>query len=328
MRRTLYTTYVSWWRRRWNGERATAELPETPSLGPDLEAAPRPAHRAGVAPARPARGAGAALLRGPDRAGDRRGPRVQRRDRQEPGRPGHGHAALLPHPATRGGPMTDEQRLSEAFEHLVPQPPARPERSAAVTRRVRRTRQRRAATVVVGAALAVAAAVTAPTVLGSDDPPPRVEVATAEPTCAGPARGPSDGTLPAGATAVRLCPGKGTPFQPPDDVLTSGVDAARRPRQQPARAGCRRTLHRGPWSWLPTRVRLPRRLDIGRGGRALRLPRAQGRTRRPLPPGGAVRALHRAAPRAARDPRPPGRVRRRPDLRGTSTCPRWPGRAR
>ncbi len=37
VRRTLYTTYVSWWRRRWNGERATADLPETPVLGADLE---------------------------------------------------------------------------------------------------------------------------------------------------------------------------------------------------------------------------------------------------------------------------------------------------
>ncbi|KQW46110.1 hypothetical protein ASC77_19455 [Nocardioides sp. Root1257] len=36
VRRTLFTTYVSWWRRRWNGERATAELPETPTPGPDL----------------------------------------------------------------------------------------------------------------------------------------------------------------------------------------------------------------------------------------------------------------------------------------------------
>jgi RNA polymerase sigma-70 factor (sigma-E family) len=37
VRRTLYTTYVSWWRRRWNGERATAELPETPVDSVDLE---------------------------------------------------------------------------------------------------------------------------------------------------------------------------------------------------------------------------------------------------------------------------------------------------
>lgn len=29
VRRVLFTTYVSWWRRKWNGERPTAELPET-----------------------------------------------------------------------------------------------------------------------------------------------------------------------------------------------------------------------------------------------------------------------------------------------------------
>jgi RNA polymerase sigma-70 factor (sigma-E family) len=36
VRRALFTTYVSWWRRRWNGERATAELPESGVDGPDL----------------------------------------------------------------------------------------------------------------------------------------------------------------------------------------------------------------------------------------------------------------------------------------------------
>lgn len=36
VRRTLYTTYVSWWRRRWNGERPTAQLPEAPDAAPDL----------------------------------------------------------------------------------------------------------------------------------------------------------------------------------------------------------------------------------------------------------------------------------------------------
>lgn len=36
VRRTMYTTYVSWWRRRWNGERPTERLPETAAPGPDL----------------------------------------------------------------------------------------------------------------------------------------------------------------------------------------------------------------------------------------------------------------------------------------------------
>jgi RNA polymerase sigma-70 factor (sigma-E family) len=30
VRRVMYTTYVAWWRRRWNGERPTADLPERP----------------------------------------------------------------------------------------------------------------------------------------------------------------------------------------------------------------------------------------------------------------------------------------------------------
>ncbi|GAB3199438.1 SigE family RNA polymerase sigma factor [Nocardioides hungaricus] len=37
VRRTMYTTYVSWWRRRWNGERPTERLPEATEPGPDLE---------------------------------------------------------------------------------------------------------------------------------------------------------------------------------------------------------------------------------------------------------------------------------------------------
>lgn len=36
VRRAMYTTYVSWWRRRWNGERPTEELPEAGATGPDL----------------------------------------------------------------------------------------------------------------------------------------------------------------------------------------------------------------------------------------------------------------------------------------------------
>ena len=29
VRRVLFTTYISWWRRKWRGERPTADLPET-----------------------------------------------------------------------------------------------------------------------------------------------------------------------------------------------------------------------------------------------------------------------------------------------------------
>ena len=31
VRRVLFTTYAAWWRRRWNGERPTADLPERPA---------------------------------------------------------------------------------------------------------------------------------------------------------------------------------------------------------------------------------------------------------------------------------------------------------
>jgi RNA polymerase sigma-70 factor (sigma-E family) len=34
VRRVLVNTYASWWRRRWNGERATAELPEATDADP------------------------------------------------------------------------------------------------------------------------------------------------------------------------------------------------------------------------------------------------------------------------------------------------------
>jgi RNA polymerase sigma-70 factor (sigma-E family) len=45
VRRTLFTTYVAWWRRKWNGERPTARPPDSaghtadPDLGHDLMAA-------------------------------------------------------------------------------------------------------------------------------------------------------------------------------------------------------------------------------------------------------------------------------------------------
>ena len=42
VRRILVTTYSSWWRRRWNGEQATAELPE--QVGPDASAASDDSH--------------------------------------------------------------------------------------------------------------------------------------------------------------------------------------------------------------------------------------------------------------------------------------------
>jgi len=38
VRRVLFTTYVSWWRRKWRGERPTAELPETATTAVDTDA--------------------------------------------------------------------------------------------------------------------------------------------------------------------------------------------------------------------------------------------------------------------------------------------------
>lgn len=38
VRATMITTSTSWWRRRWHGERATADLPESPT-GQDMQAA-------------------------------------------------------------------------------------------------------------------------------------------------------------------------------------------------------------------------------------------------------------------------------------------------
>jgi RNA polymerase sigma-70 factor (sigma-E family) len=35
VRRTLFTTYVAWWRRKWNAERPTAQPPESPASPTD-----------------------------------------------------------------------------------------------------------------------------------------------------------------------------------------------------------------------------------------------------------------------------------------------------
>jgi RNA polymerase sigma-70 factor (sigma-E family) len=37
VRRTLFTTYVAWWRRNWNGERPTERLPERAAAAPDSD---------------------------------------------------------------------------------------------------------------------------------------------------------------------------------------------------------------------------------------------------------------------------------------------------
>jgi RNA polymerase sigma-70 factor (sigma-E family) len=37
VRRTLFTTYVAWWRRKWNGERPTERPPEQPTRAVDAD---------------------------------------------------------------------------------------------------------------------------------------------------------------------------------------------------------------------------------------------------------------------------------------------------
>ena len=39
VRRVLVTTYATWWRRKWNGERPTETLPEQASVAPDTDSA-------------------------------------------------------------------------------------------------------------------------------------------------------------------------------------------------------------------------------------------------------------------------------------------------
>ncbi|GAB3199441.1 hypothetical protein GCM10027062_16110 [Nocardioides hungaricus] len=130
--------------------------------------------------------------------------------------------------------MTDERRLSETLHRIVPTPPDRPERRTAVAERVRRHRRRTAATTVAVAAVVVGAvvgaAVAVPAALSGADgdadpvattPTTQASELTCPPTDQRPT-GP--GTLPAGATAVRLCQGPGTPFDAPADALTTDVD--------------------------------------------------------------------------------------------------------
>ncbi len=38
VRRVMYTTYISWWRRKWRGERPTEHLPERPAAVADSDA--------------------------------------------------------------------------------------------------------------------------------------------------------------------------------------------------------------------------------------------------------------------------------------------------
>ena len=87
-RKAITTTAISWFRRKgWDNERPTDALPEGGSPGHADAVADRTAIWAGAAgtAAAAARGAGAALLRGPDRGADRRGDGLCRGHGEEPG---------------------------------------------------------------------------------------------------------------------------------------------------------------------------------------------------------------------------------------------------
>ena len=101
VRRVLVNTHNSWWRRRWNGERATGELPETAMDHPQSTVDERDEvwRALGRLPQTPAGGAGAAILRGSQRGTDRRDPRHGAGHGEKLRRQGFGSAAPRPEPA-------------------------------------------------------------------------------------------------------------------------------------------------------------------------------------------------------------------------------------
>jgi len=232
VRRVLFTTYVAWWRRRWNGERPTEVLPETVAA-----------------------------------ESDRPGSRHQRRHGQEPDCPRSRGPSRLSARLVRGGVMSDD-RLRDALSGLVPEPPATPERAAGARARAASGRRGRIAAGVATAA--VAAAIVVPFALtgGADraDQSP-LPVTTSTPTPAagafvcppppadqavgGPLAGPD--TLPDGAIAAGLCFEGGLPWQAPEDSLSTGlqqiVDLINHLPVQPPPGGCPADL--GPtWALL------------------------------------------------------------------------------
>lgn len=131
--------------------------------------------------------------------------------------------------------MSDDDRLRDQLQALVPHPPPTPGRAAAVRDLHRRSRRRTTVAVVTVAAVAVVALATAPLLTSGDEPGvtrPATQTPTPTPspadpeafTCPAPRAQADTDTVPAGAAAVHLCPGSGTGFDAPSDALVTDVD--------------------------------------------------------------------------------------------------------
>jgi hypothetical protein len=148
--------------------------------------------------------------------------------------------------------MTDEQRLTDALHEIVPTPPERPGRAPAVEELVRRRRRRTGAATMLAAVAVVVAAVAVPAALSGGGEVPETPVAqpTPELTCPPAGHKPTGpGTLPEGASAVRLCTGPGMPFDAPADALVTDPDqlvaAVNARPEAPEHAMCAMDLGRG-----------------------------------------------------------------------------------
>ncbi|KQW46071.1 hypothetical protein ASC77_19450 [Nocardioides sp. Root1257] len=131
--------------------------------------------------------------------------------------------------------MSDDDRLRDQLQALVPHPPPTPGRAAAARDLHHRSRRRTTVAVVTVAAVAVVALATAPLLTSGDEPGvtrPATQTPTPTPspadpeafTCPAPRAQADTDTVPAGATAVHLCAGSGTGFDAPTDALVTDVD--------------------------------------------------------------------------------------------------------
>lgn len=179
VRRILFTTYLAWWRRRWNGERPTSDLPET-SSGDEAEATARRRDLLDAL-ARLPRGQRAVVVlrwledlrRGPDR----RAAGVQRRHGQESGLARDDHPARRADRPGRGTPMStpdgrDDAWLRARIEQVLPEPPAATDRMSRLVAARRRSRRIRATSVTITTAVLVGSiALAAAAVTGGDRTP-------------------------------------------------------------------------------------------------------------------------------------------------------------
>ena len=181
VRRVLVNTYATWWRRKWNGELATEELPEPAGVGTGRPT-PGPATPATTC-GRPWTGCRAGSAPWWCCATSRTSPRPRPpellgllgRDGQEPDQQGAGQAADRPragHRPGRGPAMNTLDDLRSTLDRHASGLPdaALVDRAAAVRGRVRVVRRRRQAG-VGGVAAAVVAAVALTTSLGGRPAP-------------------------------------------------------------------------------------------------------------------------------------------------------------